>query len=825
MRPYRVARGMEWKACARFGLGWRSVPVVRVCSLRGALGECALGCERRALYRKRSPPAAGSRKPMQSGSEHVRRWARWGLTMSSGKADSDDGASALRPYAPLQIVHGGAAVAAREGRLDAFLDRWRSLGLGGIVVNHPPGGYLRDPAGWQAMREVLRAAAARGMRVWLYDEEGYPSGAAGGLVLATRPELEAIGVSWAWLPLDACEGGAGASRWRAPGMAEALLGAWSFPLDPDGRPAWREREVLSPERAFTEPVDGERDRTRVGIAFMRRLYEGTHAERNFHASRRMVNVLHPDGGSAFVAATHERYAAELGPLLRDVEAVFTDEPSWVSAFLPPLGTQRVDDRPSTWAVQYPALPWALDLPDAFTSEYGEDLVALLPLLFEDFTDAEEETRRCRARFHDLCARLYGERYFGPIRAWGRRHGVVSSGHVLGEEGLVTHVAFEGDLMAQLRQLDWPGCDVLDTDPREILQGDLCLTARFAASAARLTGARQVMCEISDFVQRKRDGTGAAAVAMRGTVFALSALGVGVYASYYHTPQGAADEDDYRRWCEAAARCCRIVREWEPVVDVALLYPIRGVWEVFRPTAEDFRAAVGRDPRYVDARRVSDGFRGLARGLLRRQIPFDIVDEAALLKAEPVEQGDGNAALRCGELGPSYRVVLLPERSVLTRAVQETLLPWVRAGGVVVAVGGGPVSAAGEGPLAPLLGQAIESVDGRFPDTLCDRLRSYGCAIPRLRALAGDTSFLLAVPFRHRDGCRGLMLANTADAPVRVAVGSPVSADWLRMDLATGRVRALCPSRIKLRKDDGACAVGVAAYGGVWLSPSAGPPGV
>ena len=741
-----------------------------------------------------------------------------------GTADGDDGAGGLRRYAPLQIVHGGAAHAAREGRLDAFLDGWCSLGLSGIVVNHPPGGYLRDPAGWQAMRDVLRAAAARGMRVWLYDEEGYPSGAAGGLVLAMRPELEAVGVSWAWLPLDVGEGGGGASQWRAPGMTEALLGAWRFRLDPDGRPAWRDREVLSPERVWTDPVDAARDRMRVGIAFSRRLYEGTHAERNFHASRRLVNVLHPDAGSAFVAATHERYAAELGSLLRDVEAVFTDEPSLLSAFLPPLDTQRVDDQPSPCPVQYPALPWAPDLPDAFTSEYGDDLVASLPLLFEDFSDAAEEARRCRSRFHDLCARLYGERYFGPIRAWGRRHGVASCGHLLGEEGLVTHVAFEGDLMAQLRRFDWPGCDVLDTDPREILKGDLCLTARFAASAARLTGGRQVMCEISDFVQRRRDGRGAAPAAMRGTVFALSSLGVGVYTSYYHTPQGAADAEEYRRWCEAAARCCRVVREWEPVVDVALLYPIRGVWEVFRPTAEDFRAAVGRDPRYVDARRVSDDFRSLARGLLRRQIPFDIVDEAALLQAELVVRTDGNAALRCGDLGPSYRVVLLPERSVLTRAVQESLLRWVRAGGGVVALGAGPVSAAGEGPLAPALGQAVERVQGGLCDTLCDRLRSYGSATPRLRGLAGDTSFVLAVPFRHRDGRGGLMLANTADAPVRVAVESPLCADWLCTDLATGRARALRPSRIRPQQDGAVCEVGVAAYGGLWLSPAAGSPG-
>ena len=65
----------------------------------------------------------------------------------SGTRPRADGARGLRRYAPLQIVHGGAADAAREGRLQGFLDRLVALGLGGIAVNHPPAGYLRDPEG------------------------------------------------------------------------------------------------------------------------------------------------------------------------------------------------------------------------------------------------------------------------------------------------------------------------------------------------------------------------------------------------------------------------------------------------------------------------------------------------------------------------------------------------------------------------------------------------------------------------------------------------------------------------------------------------------
>ena len=147
--------------------------------------------------------------------------------------------------------------------------------------------------------------------------------------------------------------------------------------------------ALPGAQALARPAAPGAERARLCIAFTRRLYEGTHAERKFHASRRMVNVLHPDAAAAFVAVTHERYAAELGPLLRHVDATFTDEPSWLSAFLPALGTQRVDNPLTPPSVQYPALPWAPDLSDAFAAAYDDDIAACLPLVFADFPDAVE----------------------------------------------------------------------------------------------------------------------------------------------------------------------------------------------------------------------------------------------------------------------------------------------------------------------------------------------------------------------------------------------------------------------------------------------------
>jgi len=64
-------------------------------------------------------------------------------------------------------------------------------GLGGIVTNVGFEDYLRNNVKWQELIDLLHAAKKLGLRVWIYDEKGYPSGTAGGLILQADPNLEA----------------------------------------------------------------------------------------------------------------------------------------------------------------------------------------------------------------------------------------------------------------------------------------------------------------------------------------------------------------------------------------------------------------------------------------------------------------------------------------------------------------------------------------------------------------------------------------------------------------------------------------------------------
>ncbi len=77
---------------------------------------------------------------------------------------------------------------------DELITRLQSQGFGGVVCNVSADQYLESDAKWQTFTRAVHEARNRGMSMWLYDERGYPSGNAGGLVLRDHPEWEARGL-------------------------------------------------------------------------------------------------------------------------------------------------------------------------------------------------------------------------------------------------------------------------------------------------------------------------------------------------------------------------------------------------------------------------------------------------------------------------------------------------------------------------------------------------------------------------------------------------------------------------------------------------------
>ena len=64
-------------------------------------------------------------------------------------------------------------------------------GFGGLVCNVSTKRYLEDPEAWELLRRTIGNLKVAGLKCWLYDEKGYPSGSAGNKVLSGHPEWQA----------------------------------------------------------------------------------------------------------------------------------------------------------------------------------------------------------------------------------------------------------------------------------------------------------------------------------------------------------------------------------------------------------------------------------------------------------------------------------------------------------------------------------------------------------------------------------------------------------------------------------------------------------
>jgi hypothetical protein len=509
-------------------------------------------------------------------------------------------------HRPLQIIPpfetwaGTTDEAIRE-----TIRKLQDAGLGGLVTNVSLENYLRNDKAWDVLQRGVRIAHEAGLRVWIYDEEGYPSGTAGGLVLQQYPA----------------------------GEAQGLIRT----IDPAGA-----------VHVSVEP-----------------LYEGTHATENFYKKRHYINILDPGAVATFISVTHDQYARCLEPIGKYIEAFFTDEPSLITAYVPP-------GRP------YPlTLPWHSRLPEAFRARNGYDLLQNRERLF---VDVDAMDRKVRCDFYEMIADLCAETYFGQIQTWCKAHGVSSSGHLLGEETMVWQTEFDGSPFVSYRKFDIVGIDMILSDPEQIMAKSHFLVPKVAGSSARLQGKRKIMCEISDFFGGMERHP-ASIEQMMCTAGLLFSFGVTEMLSYYplsFAPEKQLKPTDfpparYRKYTDFVARLHELFSSGTITNRVAVLYPITSVWAHFKPSS---RSMYEPHPDKTVCE-LDEGFASLCRTLLQKQIDYDIVDERSLAEA----RYEGNS-LMVGER--KYDVLLLPPADTIHVRTMRVIAGFVENKGTVLA---------------------------------------------------------------------------------------------------------------------------------------------
>lgn len=510
-------------------------------------------------------------------------------------------------YRPLQIVHGA------DIRQNATYYK-DSCGLGGVVCNVPFGeNYLKSEDEWKVYVEGVKAMRDHGLRVWIYDEDGYPSLGAGGRVLEADPSLEALEMVY----------------------------------DKDSK------------NPFT----------------VRPCYEYTHACNNYYVARRYPNPLNPKSTEKFIELTHQAYYNHLGSqLYGEVEAFFTDEPSMMAANLGQLDEKirnsiKVTNPLDPDKKNMPMVSWSEDLPEKYKAKYGEDLMNSLGSLF--YGD-EEKDKIVRQKFWSLLAELDGKYYYDAIRDWSKTmreknggKGPVSSGHGLREENPVAHIPLDGNKLLVTSGFDIPGLDQLSSDPT-IWDGSSWMAAVFPNSSAVLNGQRRVMCEMSDFSQTIKEKGPVTVRNMQAATAWQMAFGVTDFTLYYTINYGDKypyrKEAEYKEYCDFVGRVNALIMDAAPVRKALLYYPVYDLQREYLPTAD----RVSSNTQNQLSKTIEKSFSDLGSNLLKSQIQFVLVDYLTLEKATVTENG----TIQIGQ--NQFSSITFPKGVVLPTSVSDLI---------------------------------------------------------------------------------------------------------------------------------------------------------
>ena len=551
------------------------------------------------------------------------------------------------PHLPLSLTHGfgypiNAPISEKQRIIRSVLEDLQAKGFGGLVTNVCQADYLRNDEEWTILRWLIQTSHEMGLRVWLYDEKGYPSGGAGGLTLDEgNPDWQAQG-----LAMKAVTFGPGEPIFIPfPKGHTSVYAAYAWKTG--SLDELSEEELLSPRKTYD--LTGQADLTdentadgpvTVAVFYQKPMYEGTHAIHNVCESRRYIDVSNKEAVAAFLDNTYRVYAEKLAGAGK-IEAIFTDEPSYMGAYINlGLFPSSVHDAFDESMEMLPSVNWGADVANRFGSMWGYDLKTRVYCLF---TGRGSEAMEVRQQFYTVLSDLYEQSFFAQISDFCAKHGVPFSGHVLLEDDIRYHPVFEGNFFSLLRHMHIPGIDMLHGVPEKI-RAD-AFTPKLVSSVAHTYSRPHVMSEISAHAQ----GGNITPEQFYGTMTTQYALGVDVFTSYFS--KQLLDAPAYARYNRAIGRIDRIMGGGRHTAETAIYYPIETVQADTIPHgSEQVYSWLHKNPL---ATACWDSVRNSMNALLNRQIDFDFLDAEALEKSRPE---DGRFTVPGGE---SFRVLVVP----------------------------------------------------------------------------------------------------------------------------------------------------------------------
>lgn len=513
------------------------------------------------------------------------------------------------------------------------------------VFVHPRPGlmtpYLSDD--WfHLWRTALDEAEKLDMNVWIYDENSYPTGFAGGLVPEAMPESR----------------GKGLSVFRRDALTDANGNLTAGPdvvyvIQVQGDGSKKDLSALYHQTKTGTLADEFLKGKADGVTWILGEYKWAGASQ-WYGGMYYVDLMKPGVTEKFIEVTYEAYWKHIGDQFgKRCPGIFSDE-----AQITPAGN----------------LSWTDDLPEVFEKMHGYSILENL----ESLTETTGDWRRVRHDYYQTLGFLFTERWGRPVHDWCEANGMQWTGHYWEHEWPgASHAA---DNMAMYFWHQRPAIDMLmNTYSRDGGQFGNARAGRELSSVAHQNGLARTLSENYGaggwdirFEDLKRLGDWTYAVGVNTTDEHLSYISIRGARKHDH-PQSfsyhAPCFEQYKYLADYWTRLSWMLSSGELTTERFLLIePTTTAWMY---------------QRHENLGRIGGVFRDTVKRLEERQADYDLGSEYII---EKVGRISDSGRFVVGKA--QYDYVVLPDTlENLDVPTLRLLDQYVKAGGKVVSTGG------------------------------------------------------------------------------------------------------------------------------------------
>ncbi len=360
-------------------------------------------------------------------------------------------------------------------RIPEQMKRIRESGCRAVCVESRPHPDFCGEGWWRDMDRILAEAKRLGMKVWILDDDHFPTGHANGLIAEKYPERRQ------WLLAERHIDVVGPLPDATVLLPEEndenlLLSVYAYPRLRDDREICLDEGTDLSERVHDGLLEWDIPAGTWRIFFTLRTRAG--------GRRDYIDMLNPASVDALIEGVYEphfaHYGAEFG---NTVAGFFSDEPAFGNYY---AGPKRHDDGAYFQSVGCPglALPWSDEVHGMMQKDLGFDPLAHANLLWYDSEGDASLSAKLRYAYMDAVTRLYRKHFSCRVGEWCRAHGVEYIGHVIEDEGTHARLFYgAGHYFRAEEGQDMAGMDVV---LHQVMPGmqDMTHTATVGLGVAR-----------------------------------------------------------------------------------------------------------------------------------------------------------------------------------------------------------------------------------------------------------------------------------------------------------------------------------------------------